>query len=125
MALRADADDAANGDYGVLLRLLTQLQQMRPDLARELLSPELPVLGHVMPELLDGAQPTLETFAHPSLLRDAVQSAVERVLLSAAEQVPMVVAIDDIQARKRNKRIRSRPLFSDHEGDRLGDPVVI
>jgi hypothetical protein len=97
MGLRADAEDAASGDYGILRRLLTQLQQMRPDLARELLRPMLPVLGHVMPDLLDDVRTVLESFPHPALLRDAVQTAIGRVLVGAAEQVPLLLAIDDIQ----------------------------
>ncbi|HET8934672.1 MAG TPA: serine/threonine-protein kinase [Polyangiales bacterium] len=97
MGLRADADDAASGDYGVLRRLLRQLQQMGPGLAHELLSSELSVLGHVMPEWLHGAAPILESLAHPTLLRDAVQTAVERILLSAAKQMPLLLAVDDIQ----------------------------
>jgi hypothetical protein len=96
LGLRADAEDGAHGDYGSLQRILRQLQQMAPELAHGLLVPELPVLGHVMPELLAGQSVALATFAHPSELRAAVQGATQRVLLAAAECTPLVIAIDDL-----------------------------
>jgi len=96
MGLRADAEDGATGDYGSLRRILRQLQQMAPELAQALLAPELPVLGHVMPELLAGQAVPLASFAHPSALRAAVQDATQRVLLAAAECTPLLIAIDDL-----------------------------
>jgi hypothetical protein len=48
--LRSDADDSAHGDYGTLQRLLLQLQQILPELASAILTPELATLGHVAPQ---------------------------------------------------------------------------
>ena len=98
IGLRADADDAAPGDYGVLRRLLSQLQQRLPELACELMRPDLPVLGHIMPELLVNAPVTLAEFAHPNHLRTALQDATQRVLLGTAAHAPLLIAIDDIYA---------------------------
>lgn len=95
--LRADADDGAQGDYGSLQRLLRQLQRMKPELAREILAPHLPTLGHVAPELIAGTNIALTTFTHPNLLRSAVQEATRVVLLAASEHAPLMIALDDLQ----------------------------
>jgi hypothetical protein len=96
LCLRADADDAALGDYGTLRRLLSQLQQVLPELAQELITPELPTLGCIAPELLQGAEIPLHMYGHPDLLRSAVQEAARRVFLAAAERVPLLIALDDL-----------------------------
>jgi hypothetical protein len=95
--LRADAEDSAQGDYGVMQRLLRQLQQMLPERAAELIAPELPTLGCVAPQLIAATKIELTRFAHPNLLRSAVQEAVRRIFLAAAEQTPLLLALDDLQ----------------------------
>jgi hypothetical protein len=52
--IRAGADDAAQGDYGVTRRLLQLLRMLVPERMAELSGPDLPVLGHVFPELCVG-----------------------------------------------------------------------
>ena len=95
--LRADAEDSAQGDYGVMQRLLSQLQQMLPERAEELIAPELPTLGCVAPQLLADRKIELAHFPHPNVLRSAVQECVRRIFLAAAEQTPLLIALDDLQ----------------------------
>jgi len=95
--LRADAEDSAQGDYGVMQRLLTQLQQMLPERAQELITPELPTLGCVAPQLLAATKIELAHFAHPNLLRSAVQESIRRIFLAATERTPLLIALDDLQ----------------------------
>jgi hypothetical protein len=95
--LRADADDGAKGDYGTLQRLFMQLQQVLPELCQQVLTPELPTLGCVAPQLLEGTFIEPSMFTHPNLLRSAVQEATRRVLLAAAEHTPLLISLDDLQ----------------------------
>jgi hypothetical protein len=97
VCLRADAEDSAQGDYGVLQRLLIQLQQILPAHALELITPELSTLGVVAPQLVADTNIELTKFAHPNLLRSAVQDAVRRIFLGLAEHTPLLIALDDLQ----------------------------
>jgi hypothetical protein len=95
--VRADADDGED-DYGVVRRLLSQLQRIVPELVREASEPELPMLGHVIPELLAGREVALVAAPDPAALRPQLQSALRHVLLGIAERKPLLFAIDDLHA---------------------------
>ncbi|HKU40992.1 MAG TPA: protein kinase [Polyangiales bacterium] len=95
--VRADADDG-DVDYGVVRRLLGQLQQLVPDITRDVAAPHLPVLGQIMPELVVGQDVPLATDADLAALRPQLQSALQRLFVGIAERRPLVIAIDDLHA---------------------------
>jgi tRNA A-37 threonylcarbamoyl transferase component Bud32 len=94
--VRADASDGER-DYGVVTRLLRQLQQIVPQLTTELAEP-LPILGHIVPELVAGWDVSLLGESNLVLLRPQLQSALQRMFLGIAERTPLLLAIDDMHA---------------------------
>jgi hypothetical protein len=95
--VRADASDG-EVDYGVVRRLLTQLQQIAPDALREAAEPVAGVLGHILPELVRGRDVNLVAPADLASLRPQLQSALQQVMLRVSERTPLLLAIDDLHA---------------------------
>ncbi|HKP61057.1 MAG TPA: protein kinase [Polyangiales bacterium] len=95
--VRADADDGES-DYGVMRRLLSQLQQIVPEVMHEVAEPVLPVLAHIVPELGAGRDVALVPAADRGALRPQLQAALQQVLLAVAERKPLLLAIDDLHA---------------------------
>jgi Protein kinase domain/AAA ATPase domain len=93
--LRADADDAAAGEYGAMQALVRQLLRALPDATRKAADEELPVLVHVLPELAEGrdVQPAQ---LEPAELRPRLQSALRQLFLAVADQGPLLIAADDL-----------------------------
>ena len=90
--IRADADDAASGDYGVLRRLLAQLQQTQAELVQTLAAPHLTTLRSAFPELASKhSEPP-----RADVTRAQLQDAWKHVLLGVSERVPLLIAIDDL-----------------------------
>jgi serine/threonine protein kinase/tetratricopeptide (TPR) repeat protein len=50
--LRADASDAHSGNWGVIRAITNQLLDVLPDESLQTAKPYLPILGHILPELL-------------------------------------------------------------------------
>jgi hypothetical protein len=94
--VRADASDGES-DYGVVRRFLRQLQQIVPQLTTELAGP-LPVLGHIVPDLVAGWDVSLFADSNAALLRPQLQSALQRLFLRIADRTPLLLAIDDMHA---------------------------
>ncbi len=84
------------GAYAGARALAAQLLQLEPALAAAALEPHRAVLGHVLPELLEGRAPSLARFADPRDARPAIQAALRSWLQAVARQRPLAVAIDDI-----------------------------
>jgi hypothetical protein len=95
--VRADANDGER-DYGVVRRLLCQLQQVLPQATLEVADPMLPVLGHIVPELMAGRDVSLVAAPDLATLRPQLQSALQQVFLGIAERAPLLLAIDDLHA---------------------------
>jgi len=95
--VRADVNDG-EVDYGVVRRLLIQLQQVVPDALREAAEPMLAVLGHIAPELSVGRDLTLVAPSDLGALRPQLQNAVRQVLLGVSKATPLLLAIDDLHA---------------------------
>lgn len=63
--LRAEASDAWSGEYGTVRNLAFQLLETLPEVASSTVEPYLPVLGHVLPELLDRFHIARRTSSNP------------------------------------------------------------
>jgi hypothetical protein len=94
--IRADADDAADGDYGALRRLVRQLLQILPGLTRSCAQDELPVLGQLIPELVEGRNVLLAQFETAIAQRQAQQAALRKLLIDVSQHKPLVIALDDL-----------------------------
>lgn len=93
LVLRASA---GQGAYAGARALAAQLLQLEPQLARAALDGHAAVLGHILPELLDGAAGELARFTDPRGARPAIQSALRSWLQALAAERPLAIAIDDI-----------------------------
>jgi hypothetical protein len=93
---RADADDAAAGDYGVLRALARQLRTVLPVATMQTARPRLAVLGHAIPELLEGnsSQPPPPLDAGAS--RAQLQEAVREWLTALCQRHAIIIAVDDL-----------------------------
>ena len=90
--LRADADDASCGDYGVVRSLSRQFLEQMPSLAREAAEPVRDVLASLVPELAD----PLYAPASPDLApRPHLQRALHSWLTSLSKLRPFILAVDD------------------------------
>jgi hypothetical protein len=95
--LRADAEDAQDGDYGVVRALARQLLDKLPELALACATPLIATLGHVLPALLESADGVkLAEPADPAQLRPQLQAALQQWLFEVARQRPLLLAIDDM-----------------------------
>jgi serine/threonine-protein kinase len=90
--IRADADDAASGDYGVMRRLLAQLQQTQPALVPSLEARERAVLRAAFPELIAAEAGA----ARADVTRAQLQNALQHALIGASRRAPLLIAIDDL-----------------------------
>ncbi len=97
-ALVVQADAAsADQDFGVARSLACALLEQAPELSRETAASDLPVLGQLLPELLD-EQPALvlQTFADATERRAALLAALREWLLAIACRRPLLIAVDDL-----------------------------
>ncbi|HMI92202.1 MAG TPA: serine/threonine-protein kinase, partial [Polyangiales bacterium] len=79
--MRADAADAHAGDYGVVRAIANQLIEALPEMAIEAALPRLPILGHVLPELIERfPHVALELYPDAQQARPAVQTALREWL---------------------------------------------
>jgi Protein kinase domain/AAA ATPase domain len=98
VTVQADAGDA-HDDYGALRALSAQLLLAAPELSVQLAEPLLPVLGHVLPELLALRPDTqLEPFSDGTRLRPLALAAARDWLLALSAQRPLLIAVDDLHA---------------------------
>ncbi len=99
--LRADASDAHAGNWGGVRAIAAQLLEALPGVALEAARPHVPVLGHILPELLTRSahaksQPPTSLFDNPQELRPRVQTALRDWLLAISNLCPLVIAVDDL-----------------------------
>ena len=95
--LRADAADAQAGDYGVVRALASQLIDALPEIAIEAALPRLPILGHVVPELVARfPHAALEVYPDAQLARPAVQTALREWLWDVSRKRSLTLAVDDV-----------------------------
>jgi tetratricopeptide (TPR) repeat protein len=98
-AVRTDADDAREGDYGCVRALARQLLEALPEHAASAAQAHLPVLGHLLPELLAStAGVVLQPFDDGERLRPALQAALRDWLLAIGRDRSLLLAIDDVHA---------------------------
>ena len=96
-AVRADADDAREGDYGCVRALARQLLAALPEHAASAARDQLPVLGHVLPELLAGSPGVaLQPFEDGEHMRPALQTALREWFLAIGRDRSLLLAIDDL-----------------------------
>jgi hypothetical protein len=93
--LRADADDASDGEYGAMRSLVRQLARAMPEPTQRAAALELDLLMHVVPELGagSGVQPAA---LDPAELRPRLQSALRQLFLAVSESGPLLIAADDL-----------------------------
>ena len=91
LVLRADASDAADGDCGVLRRLLRQLTRLMPELLDTLGEGERHALAPLLPVAPDAAPA-------PRLVIGRAVELVQRLILEAAERHALLIAIDELDA---------------------------
>jgi hypothetical protein len=97
VVLRADSADAQGGDYGVVRALAGQLIEALPELALDAALSRLPVLGHVVPELVERfPHVVLDVHADPQAARPAVQTALRQWLLDVSSKRSLMLAVDDV-----------------------------
>lgn len=105
VVLRADANDAQGGDWSVVRTLATRLLHEIPDIAFKVAEPFIPILGHVIPELLeraesaggDGAESVeLVAFDNPQEFRPQVHERLRDWLIDVCRQRCLLIAVDDI-----------------------------
>jgi hypothetical protein len=97
VVLRADAGDATSGHYGVVRAIAAQLLRAFPTLALEAVEAHLPVLGHVIPELLAGRSDVkLQDFEDSQQLRRRVQPALRQWLSDLGRRKSIIIAVDDL-----------------------------
>ncbi len=97
--LRADASDARGGNWSAIRVMAGQLLLEFPQLSLNAAEPYAPVLGHVLPGLLERYEPgsvSLQSFEDPQQLRPQVQAALRDWLLKISEKRPVVLAVDDV-----------------------------
>ncbi|MEY4580604.1 MAG: hypothetical protein RL701_5307, partial [Pseudomonadota bacterium] len=93
VVVRTDADDAANGEYGVLRAAAQQLLTQVPQLARETAAPLLATLVRVVPELAPEPCAPLPANDVP-LPRATIQRALRQWLTALSQRKPFVLAVD-------------------------------
>jgi predicted ATPase len=102
--LRADANDAQSGNWGVVQALATRLLYTIPESAVNCAKPYIPVLGHILPELLErfkqenpsSSNIALETFEDPQDLRPRAMEALNDWIRKICEKQFIVIAVDDV-----------------------------
>jgi hypothetical protein len=98
LALRADSSDAGE-DYGVVRALAASLLEAAPELGQRCAEPRLPLLGHVLPQLLAGRPAVqLQTFDDENRLRAQILAALREWFVAFSRERPLVLAVDDLQA---------------------------
>jgi len=93
LVIRADAADAARNSFGMLRRFTQQLVQLMPELPARLSPEERALLGQVVPDLTRpsaAAPPAMSALA-------SVHDAARKLILAAAEQQPLLIAVDDVE----------------------------
>ena len=90
--VRADADDAVSGDYGVVRAIARQLFAQVPERAAGTASTHREELATLIPELRSEAAVANDTAPLP---RAQLQRALHGWLTSLSKQHPFVIAVDD------------------------------
>ncbi len=97
LVLRADAADASRGNWGAAQAIARQLLDTGQETVLEAARPHAPVLGHILPELLDRLDGvSLKTVDGSQELRAQVQAALCDWLLEVSKHRCLVLAIDDV-----------------------------
>jgi hypothetical protein len=96
--VRADADDAVSGDYGVTRAIARQLLEQLPEVALETARPNLDQLASVIPELaraagLPAPAPCQESTA--PIPRARLQEALNHWLSALSRRQTFILAVDD------------------------------
>jgi hypothetical protein len=97
--LRADADDAVDGEYAAMRALVRQLLRALPDIAQAALGADRDVLSRVVPELAnpnDAAATTTAVAIDAAELRPRLQTALRQLFLAVSESAPLFIAADDL-----------------------------
>ena len=89
--VRADADDALSGDYGVVRAIARQLFTQLPELAAEMAGAHREALATLIPELRSEESAANDT----PLPRGQLQRALHAWLTSLSKHTPFVLAVDD------------------------------
>ncbi|MDH5671414.1 MAG: serine/threonine-protein kinase [Myxococcales bacterium] len=99
--LRANAEDASEGEYGAVRALLDQLFESLPELTERvvqrdggMLSLVSPTVRKLIPAVQAPAQAT--SAAEAEQQRPEIQAALQRLLLSIAAERPLLIAVDDL-----------------------------
>ncbi len=96
LVLRADASDAAEGEWSTARALLQRLLQAAPELGRAALERHGPALAHAAPDLVEGdTEPTV--FDGPQEQRARVTEALHQLFVDVADHVGVMLAIDDLE----------------------------
>ncbi|HVW29577.1 MAG TPA: serine/threonine-protein kinase [Polyangiaceae bacterium] len=93
LVLRADADDAVQGDYGVARALASQLVEAAPELAKTKAKPKLEILQAVVPIVTGERAPP--TKASPPAGVE-LQRALREWFSGIAEERDLCIAVDDV-----------------------------
>ena len=98
LVLQVDSSDVRDGGYDIVRALADQLLRSLPDLALAAAEPRLPVLGHVLPELVarKKTRVVLEKLEDPEQLSRSVQPALRRWLIDISRRKPLLIAVDDV-----------------------------
>lgn len=97
LVLLVDAQEAP-GPHGIAGRVIDGLLRAAPELAREVLTPRLPILRHAFPRLLDGFEPAAlaELSPDPMERRSRIQEALIAYIHSVAARHPLVLLTDNV-----------------------------
>ena len=93
--LRADADDAVRGEYGVVRALAQRLTVLFPQTAVEMAQSALSVLLQLLPEL-GGPAPEAATDPPLTASRAAIQRAFSDWVVALSHRRPLVIGVDDV-----------------------------
>ena len=93
--LRADADDAAEGEYGAMRAIVRQLARAMPDATQKAAAADLALLLHVVPELAANTE-VKPSELDPAELRPRLQTALRELLLTVSASTPLLIAADDL-----------------------------
>ena len=93
---RADSDDAAAGDYGVLRALAKQLKTVLPVATALSARPSIAVLSQVLPELVDVSQSSPPPPSAGPATRPQLQAAVYDWISALCQRAPIILAVDDV-----------------------------
>jgi hypothetical protein len=94
--LRADANDASDGEWGGVRSLLDQLLIEQPAKAAELITPHARQLAQVWPRALELCGLAAEPAAETQVVRAAVHGALLKLMEAISHQGLLVLTADDL-----------------------------